>query len=305
MTAADVTYIDLIRNVYQKHKPKMLADLQTTMAKHVGEERKIYEFICKKYNEFPGAVACDGSANEARANGIASQSSTSASRGQQSLRGGQRPSIGGALKGQGSAQGAHVYEPPQRSLGAGHPAAPPADRRVGGIQGSPRASAMHCCASAARDLTSSSAQTFKRASNATKLARVSGDQRSLSESRDSPHESALDKSVHASGSPNEAQGTRQARASLKPKLDTGRRRLTSLSGSSSGAALLHRPLWQLRARNCRVPAAHAASPSVAAQRSRDHAGSLMLTLHTLAGSIVFGPREIPQKNFSQGGKEHA
>lgn len=49
--------IALIRGVYQRHEPQKLADLDGLIAKHVGEERAIYEFVCKKYGEDPAPRA--------------------------------------------------------------------------------------------------------------------------------------------------------------------------------------------------------------------------------------------------------
>lgn len=42
---------ELIRGVYQRKKPDKLAELDLLLEKHRGDEKEIYEFVCKKYGE--------------------------------------------------------------------------------------------------------------------------------------------------------------------------------------------------------------------------------------------------------------
>lgn len=53
VASAAARNIILIRGVYERHNPEKLVELDCLMAKHVGEERKIYELVCNKYGEEP------------------------------------------------------------------------------------------------------------------------------------------------------------------------------------------------------------------------------------------------------------
>lgn len=45
--------VKLIREVYRRHQPEKLVGLDGLLSRHIGEEQKIYEFVCKKYGETP------------------------------------------------------------------------------------------------------------------------------------------------------------------------------------------------------------------------------------------------------------
>lgn len=52
--AADAAkYRDLIRGVYRRKNPSKLRELDSLLAKHRGDERGIYEHVCRKYGESP------------------------------------------------------------------------------------------------------------------------------------------------------------------------------------------------------------------------------------------------------------